>query len=289
MKFPIASVLSTAVAAFAALSTVQAAAVPTHVQFEKREIAGINNYGCKLTPVHPRPLLLVHGTTLTLDSWSTWAPLLIKEGYCVFGLTYGKYKDVPFFGGIAPIEENAQEVANFANNVLKRMNATQLDYIGHSQGGILGRYWIKYLDGAGKINRMIGVSPIHHGTTLSGITTFASTLHILSPSQPLFDAVAPALYQMIVGSPFMQKLNAGGDTSPGVIHSNIATRFDEIVTPWETCYQESPGVTNTLLQNLCLFALNEHITIINSKIALRWALNQLDPAKAKTANCLSIF
>lgn len=97
--------------------------------------------------------MLVHGTTLTLDSWSTWAPLLIKEGYCVFGLTYGKYKDIPLLGGIAPIEDNAQEVANFANNVLTRMNATQLDYIGHSQGGILGRYWIKYLDGAGKINR----------------------------------------------------------------------------------------------------------------------------------------
>ncbi|KAF9121239.1 hypothetical protein BGW39_010672 [Mortierella sp. 14UC] len=289
MKFPFAPIISTAAAALAAFFTIQAAAVPTPIQFEKREIVGINNYGCKLTPAHPRPLLLVHGTTLTMDSWSTWAPLLIKEGYCVFGLTYGKYKDVPFLGGIAPIEDNAQEVANFANDVLKRMNATQLDYIGHSQGGILGRYWIKYLDGAGKINRMVGVSAIHHGTTLSGITTFASALHILNPSQPHFDAVAPALYQMIVGSPFMQKLNAGGDTSPGVIHSNIATRFDEIVTPWETCYQEDLGVTNTLLQNLCLIAFNEHITIIDSKIALRWALNQLDPAKVKTANCLSVF
>lgn len=60
----------------------------------------------------------------------------------------------------------------------------------------------------------------------------------------------------------MQKLNAGGDTSPGVIHSNIATRYDEIVTPWETCYQDAPGVTNTLLQDLCLLALNEHSMFI---------------------------
>ncbi|KAF9286651.1 hypothetical protein BGZ88_008987 [Linnemannia elongata] len=287
MKFTIASILSTAAAALTIFSLVQAAVVPTPVEIQKRAIEGINNYACKLTPAHPRPLLLVHGTTLTLDSWSTWAPLLVKEGYCVFGLTYGKYKDVPLLGGIAPIQNNSQEVANFANNVLARMNATQLDYIGHSQGGILGRYWIKYLDGAGKINRMIGVSPIHHGTTLSGITTFASALHLLNPVQSLLDAVAPALYQMIVGSPFMQKLNAGGDTSPGVIHSNIATRYDEIVTPWETCYQDAPGVTNTLLQDLCLLALNEHISIIDSKIALRWALNQLDPSTAKTANCLS--
>ncbi|KAF9548066.1 hypothetical protein EC957_007349 [Mortierella hygrophila] len=289
MKFSIASVLSTAAATLTIFSSAQAAAIPTPVEIQKRDIAGLNNYACKLTPAHPRPLLLVHGTTLTVDSWSTWAPILIKKGYCVFGQTYGKYKNVPLLGGIAPIEDNAQEVANFANEVLTRMNATQLDYIGHSQGGILGRYWIKYLDGAGKINRMIGVSPIQHGTTLDGITTFASALHLLNPAQPLFDAVAPALYQMIVGSPFMQKLNAGGDTSPGVIQSNLATRYDEVVTPWETCYQDAPGVTNTLLQDLCLLALNEHITIINSKIALRWALNQLDPSTAKTANCLSVF
>src|SRR5690554_8081160 len=76
------------------------------------------------------------------------------------------------------------------------MNVTQVDIVGHSQGGILARYWIKYLDGAGKVYRHVGISAINHGTTLSGITLFAKALGIFTPSQPLFDAVAPSLFQM---------------------------------------------------------------------------------------------
>lgn len=67
---------------------------------------------------------------------------------------------------------------------------------GHSQGGILGRYWIKYLGGTGKVNLMVGVSPITHGTTLSGITTFAKALQVFYPAQPLFDKIAPSFYEM---------------------------------------------------------------------------------------------
>ncbi|KAF9964305.1 hypothetical protein BGZ70_006658 [Mortierella alpina] len=288
MKISLSSVFNAAVLVLTALSSSsEAAALPAVL--EKRGISGINNFDCKLTPAHPRPLLLVHATLLNLDSWSTLAPYLIDEGYCVFALTYGRHNNIPIVGGLAPIENSAQELANFANNVLARMNASQLDYVGHSQGGILGRYWMKYLGGAGKVHRMVGIAPITHGTTLSGMATIAKALQIFDPSQPFFDGVAPSFFQMVESSDFMKKLNAGGDVAPGVIHSNIATRFDEVVTPWETCFQNGPGVTNVVLQDLCLLSLNEHLTIINSKVVLQFVLNQLSPATAKTANCLSIF
>ncbi|KAF9897090.1 hypothetical protein BX616_006203, partial [Lobosporangium transversale] len=131
---------------------IAAATLPSRKMLRKRGISGLNNYNCKLTPAHPRPLLLVHATLLTEDSWWTFAPVLIREGYCVFALTYGRSDNIPFVGGVAPIEDSAQELATFADNILKRMNVTQLDYVGHSQGGILGRYWMKYLGGAGKVN-----------------------------------------------------------------------------------------------------------------------------------------
>ncbi|KAG0294081.1 hypothetical protein BGZ96_001836 [Linnemannia gamsii] len=57
---------------------------------------------------------------------------------------------------------------------------------------------------------------------------------ILILSQLSFEAVAPALYQMIAGPSFMKNLSADGDTSPGVIHFNIAILYDEIVIPWQT-------------------------------------------------------
>ncbi|KAG0220539.1 secreted lipase [Mortierella sp. GBAus27b] len=306
MKISVTSILlKAATAAILALSTVHAAALPleasslpegaaatlpSHIMaLEKREISGMNNFGCKLTAKHPRPLLLVHATLLTKESWWTFAPVLIREGYCVFGLTYGKYKDIPIMGGLAPIAQSAKEVADFGDEILKRMNVTQLDYVGHSQGGILGRYWAKYLGGAGKINRMVGISAIHHGTTLSGIVTIAKALRIFDPAQPVFDFIAPSFYEMVENSEFMTNLNAGGDTIPGVVHSNIATKFDEVVTPWKNSYQTSSGPTNVVLQNFCGLSINEHLTMVNSKVVLRFVLNALDPATASSPNCLSFI
>lgn len=67
---------------------------------------------------------------------------------------------------------------------------------GHSQGGILGRYWIKYLGGKGKVNKTIGVSPINHGTTLSNIITVAKAFGVFTSGQATFDKIAPSFYQM---------------------------------------------------------------------------------------------
>ncbi|KAF9159969.1 hypothetical protein BGX20_002721 [Mortierella sp. AD010] len=289
MKFTISSVLKAATSAAAillTLSTSQVAALPTQ-NLEKRDITGLNNYNCKLTAAHPRPVVLVHATLLTVNSWSDFAPVMMKRGFCVFGLTYGKYGALTSFGGLAPIEDSAQELGTFVDNVLTKMNVTQVDVVGHSQGGILTRYWMKYLDGAGKVNTHVGVSPINQGTTLDDITTFAKTVGIFNPSQPLFDAVAPSFYQMVVNSTFMKKLNAGSDIAPGVTFANIATKYDEVVTPYENCYQNDTGVTNVLLQNYCGLSLNEHLTMVNSMVVLQFVLNQLDPSTAATPNCFS--
>ncbi|KAG0327700.1 hypothetical protein BGZ99_007130 [Dissophora globulifera] len=291
--------VATAVAALLALATPahtaalpgssapRIATMPQPAPLEKRQLSGVNNFDCKLTPQHPRPLLLVHATLLTQDSWWTFTPVLIREGYCVFAVTYGRYKNIPLVAGIGPVEDSAQEIGTFADQILSHYNVTQLDYVGHSQGGILGRYWLKYLGGAGKVNRMVGISPINHGTTLDGIATIAQALRIFYPAQPIFDSFAPAFYELVNTSEFMAKLNLGGDVGANVIHSNIATRFDEVVTPYQTCYQNDAGVTNTLLQDLCIFSINEHLTMINSKVVLRWVMNQLDPANAKTSNCFA--
>jgi hypothetical protein len=95
---------------------------------------------------------------------------------------------------------------------------------GHSQGGILGRYWATYLGGAGKIGRLIGIAPIHHGTTLDGVTVLAEALGLLDAIGEVLDPVAPALMQMVVDSAFMRKLNNHTDILPGVYQANIATR-----------------------------------------------------------------
>ncbi|KAF9391976.1 hypothetical protein CPC16_003735 [Podila verticillata] len=277
MKLTLTSILSVASVALLSLSSVQSAAVPIVSEapaLEKREVKGLNNYACKLTKAHPRPVILVHATLLTLDSWKDFVPTLVDADYCPFALTYGKYGAFRQFGGLAPIENSAQELAIFAEDIMARMKVSQVDL---------------YLGGKGKVNKMIGVSPINHGTTLSNIVTVAKAFGVFNSGQVTLDKIAPSFYQMINTSPFIAKLNQGSDVAPGVITSNIANKFDEVVTPFESCCQKKAGVTSQLHQDLCMVSLNEHLTMVNSKVVLRWVINQLDPSTAETASCLSMF
>ncbi|KAG9063101.1 hypothetical protein KI688_004701 [Linnemannia hyalina] len=253
-------------------------------------VAGLNNWNCKPSAAHPRAIVLVHATLLTEESWHPLvAPALVKTGYCVYALTYGRQAGVPFFGAVNHLESSAREVGDFVNKVLAATNTTQVDMVGHSQGGVLGRYWMKYMDGAGKVYRMVGVSAITHGTLLSGIVLLGEITGLLKPAEPLVDSFCAGCYDMIRDSDFMKKLNAGGDTTPGVIHSYIATRYDEVITPYQSTFTLASGVTNTLVQDLCAVSVPEHLLMVGSKVVMRWILNQLDPPNAKSANCLSVF
>lgn len=71
-------------------------------------------------------------------------------------------------------------------------------------------------------------------------------------------SLARALSHLVQNSDFMTKLNGGGDSAPGVAHANIATKYDEVVTPWQNSYQTASGTTNVLLQNFCGISINEH-------------------------------
>jgi hypothetical protein len=48
---------------------------------------GSNNWRCRPSREHPRPVILVHGTFADMsDSWQALSPLLYDNGYCVFAL-----------------------------------------------------------------------------------------------------------------------------------------------------------------------------------------------------------
>ncbi len=55
--------------------------------------------------------------------------------------------------------------------VLAATGAKQVDIVGHSQGGMMPRYYLRFLGGAAKVETLVGLAPSNHGTTVNGLFT----------------------------------------------------------------------------------------------------------------------
>jgi triacylglycerol esterase/lipase EstA (alpha/beta hydrolase family) len=248
---------------------------------------GANDFSCKPTAAHPRPVILVHGTFADMsDSWQALSPLLFNNGYCVFALNYGSFNNSGSLGIYAtgPIEDSAAQLSSFVNRVLSATHASQVDIVGHSQGGMMPRYYMKFLGGASKVHTLVGLAPSNHGTTLDGLFTLSS----MFPGSNAAQTDCPACAEQEAGSPFLTKLNAGGDTLPGVHYTVIESTNDEVVTPYTSAFLTGPGVTNITLQNQCSEDQGEHLSMPYDHIADADVLTALDPAHPQKPPCTPV-
>ncbi|MFF6778277.1 esterase/lipase family protein [Streptomyces sp. NPDC012637] len=270
--------LLTAAATLAPTAAAQADTAPSR---------GWNDFTCKPSAAHPRPVVLVHGTFgNSVDNWLGLAPYLVNRDYCVFSLDYGQLPGVPFFHGLGPIDKSAGQLDAYVDRVLASTGAAEVDLVGHSQGGMMPRHYLKFLGGAAKVNALVGIAPDNHGTTLNGLTRL---LPYFPGAEDLIGTHTPALADQIAGSAFLTRLNAGGDTVPGVRYTVIATKYDEVVTPYQSGWLSGPDVTNVLLQDRCALDLSEHVAIGTvDRIVFHEVNNALDPAHATPTTCLSV-
>jgi triacylglycerol esterase/lipase EstA (alpha/beta hydrolase family) len=249
--------------------------------------AGANDWSCH-SSAHPTPVVLVHGTFENGDdNWGGASPLLADNGYCVYTFDYGGPSSSSPIQGIGKIEDAAAQLSSFVDTVLARTGASKVDLVGHSQGGMMPRYYIKNLGGAAKVDKLVALAPSNHGTTLDGITELGRQLGILEPAnQFLVGPACPACVEQEVGSPFITALNAGGETAPGVSYTVIESTGDEVVTPYQSAFlAPGPNVTNILVNNQCVVDGSDHLEIAYDPIALTDVLNALDPAHPKPIPC----
>jgi pimeloyl-ACP methyl ester carboxylesterase len=230
-----------------------AAAAPAAAQAPGVPPPGANDFACR-SAEHPIPVILVHGTFGDMTvSWNLVSPALTAEGYCVFALDLVRR-------GMAPIDQSADKLAAFIDEVLTRTGAPQVSLVGHSQGGMLGRYVARFRDKLGVIDDIVALAPSSHGTT-----------------NPLAPGVAglgcPACAEQQAGSPFMTKLNAPPEAPPPPSYTVVSTKYDEVVTPYRS--QALQGATNVVLQDRCPEDVTDHVGIIYDPIALQWALDAL--------------
>ncbi|OXM63944.1 MULTISPECIES: esterase/lipase family protein [Amycolatopsis] len=241
---------------------------------------GANDWTCRPGADHPRAVVLVHGTWENrYDNFARLSPSLKRDGYCVFALNYGEdptsvFGLNPAFKGTGDIRRSAQELAAFVDRVLAATGTSEVDVVGHSQGGLMPREYLRH-GGAAKVHTLVTLGATHHGTTLSGIATLAGELGLLPYTDVLLGKAAG---QQVRGSEFLTDLNAGGDTVPGVRYLVIATRYDEVTTPYESTFLTGEAVRNVTLQDGCEIDLSDHLSMSYSPRAIGYVKQGLDPA-----------
>jgi hypothetical protein len=239
---------------------------------------GMNNWSCHPAPEHPFPVILLHGTLFNENlSWQALSPELADAGYCVFGLDYGGAADTSSgVYGEADIGASAEQLASYVGRVLAATGSSQVDIVGHSQGGMMPRYYMKFLGGAPKVHLLIGLAPSNHGTTLDGTNVLFAEVHGLGIDAFTLAGCLACTEQINgSGSNFMATLNAGGDTVPGPNYVVIETRDDEVVTPYTSAFLLGPEVRNIVLQHQCPLDFSDHIGITYDPVALQDVMNAL--------------
>lgn len=209
---------------------------------------------------NPKPtVLLVHGTAETADAEWTWnyIPALTALGRAVCTV------DLPD-AGMGDIQESAEYVVAAIRSIHAK-SGQKIQIIGHSQGGMIPRWALKYWpDTRAMVDDLVGLASSNHGT-LDAVATCM---------QPC----AASFWQQATGSQFITALNAGGETFAGIDYSTIYTHYDQVVIPNADAGNGSSAlrpaalnVVNVATQDLCPSNTGEHLAL-GSYDPVAWAL-----------------
>jgi triacylglycerol lipase len=161
-------------------------------------------------------VLLLHGVLgQSFVYWNLMKRYLGGDRYHVHELK------LPFFG-FGDLRKAAAALAQEVDRVLEEHpNETsdgKVDIIAHSAGGLVARWYIRFLEGHKYVHELITLGTPHHGT-------WASTLFPLTKVGR----------QTRPGSSFLKELNAGKETVKHVEYTSIYSLTDGVVLPASSC------------------------------------------------------
>lgn len=225
------------------------------------------------------PVLLIPGTGLTPQpnfSWNYERAFAEQErAYCTVELPHSATGDI-------------QVAAEYVVHALRTMGGA--DVVGYSQGGMIGRWALKYWpDTRGLVDDLVGLAPSNHGTL---------DADVLCAGTPC----AAAIHQQALASDFLAALNTGPETFAGVDYTVAYTLLDEIVVPNAVLPASSPlrtgdgDISNLAVQEICPGHVADHLTI-GTLDAVSYAIaldavdgdGPADPARIDRSVCLAPF
>ncbi len=189
------------------------------------------------------PVIIVAGTVSPALANEPLRARMLADGYDAY------IYELPGLG-IGDIAQTSAPLVAFVDNILAQTGATRVDLVGHSQGGLVARYYVKYLGGDAKVDSLVTLGSPNNGTALANL---GNVLGI--------GGLCVGCEQMSIGSSFLADLNAGDDTIGSVSYTNIYTSYDEIVFPARTARMRD-GANNVRLQSQCWFRVVGHLGLI---------------------------
>ena len=259
---------------------------------EEESPAGANDFACQPSAEHPRPIVLAHGLGANMSAnWSYVSPRLAAAGYCVFALSYGhddRTMGWPYRpAGLKRMQESSKELKAFVAQVLEATAARKIDLIGHSEGTVMPRWYMERRGGAKFVKRFIALTPLWRGTAVGGVAfirDIGSIFGLDGAAQDLVAGYCASCPQFLRGSDYLNELNSDGEKIPGVRHTNIVSRYDELVVPYESGLMRDGG-TNIVVQDVCPLDVSEHMAVAFDPVVMQMFLNALDPKSATAVTC----
>lgn len=236
--------------------------LPLGARFKPRGVFE-DDWSARPSAHKPWPVILIHGTVDTKGVWQELGTELRADGWCVFAPDYGKR-------GTAAMEESAVQLGAYIEAVRTITGAEQVILIGHSQGGLLARYWMRTSGQARYVKHLVSLGAPNHGTTMGGILSPLVTNNLTENIMHslIHRWFGPVGFQQITGSEIFAVFNddgassthGSGELEDGVDYTCIASRQDTVVQPPETCFLNGPAhqVRNVWVQDIIPRANVQH-------------------------------
>ncbi|MFI8358599.1 esterase/lipase family protein [Streptomyces sp. NPDC085612] len=218
-----------------------------------------------VTPRRPAdrpPVLLLHGFT---DNRSVF--VLLRRALGADGLRHVEaYNYSPF---TVDLRVTARHLARRVEELCARTGQDRVDLVGHSLGGLVGRYYVQRLGGDARVRTLVTLGTPHSGTRAA----------------PFMDA-HPLVRQMRPGSEVLAELAA---PAPGCATRCVAfwSEFDALMSPAGSARIEHADlrVENVQVTGIGHLALPAHPAVI---AAVRRALDGPGPVAVPDADAASV-
>ncbi|HEX2128504.1 MAG TPA: hypothetical protein VHF58_04755 [Solirubrobacterales bacterium] len=195
------------------------------------------------------PVLLLSGTTVSPEesfAWN-WMPALTDAGFPWCAST------APDPGNMGDIQARGEYVV-YAIRRMYRMADRRIAIYGHSQGGMVARWPLRFWPETRRmVSDIVAAAPSNRGTDAA---VFVCGL----------GACPASFWQQATGSDFITALNSRTETFRRVSYTNVYSRYDQIVAPNGSESGRSalagPGkITNVAVQDICPASLSEHLLV----------------------------